>query len=188
MSSWSVENFWVYAYYAYLPIMPICLLCLFAYYAISLVNPTIFAIHSTALINHTILLFLLFILFIFLSEKKIKQREKYKHLDIWKEAQRHHWCIGENIKRSAYFFRLWRYLVNEAGLPNSILLHRTEHVLFSISFGEFNPAAAHVSPYACNVCCPAQNFVYADNRQVRSWCTWAAPGSHTGIQIMYPKL
>ena len=27
---------------------------------------------------------------------------------------------------------------------------------------------------------PAQKFVYADNHQVRSW---AAPGSHTGIQI-----
>ena len=55
----------------------LCLFCLFAYYAISLVNPTIFASHSTTLINHTILLFLLFILFIFLSEKKdIKQRER----------------------------------------------------------------------------------------------------------------
>ena len=47
------------------------------------------------------------------------------------------WFIGESIKRSVYFFRLWRYLVNEAGHPNSILLHRTEHVLFSISLGEF---------------------------------------------------
>ena len=97
----------------------LCLLCLFAYYAISLVNPTIFALHSTTLINHTILLFLLFILFIFLSEKKdIKQRER-----LWRVSSQWSWASKFHLTTPNRTCSLWRFC-----LLKSISLFIEKHI------------------------------------------------------------